>query len=119
MGNTPAPPENTIPPGQTRPTIKKGRKLPLGGKKIDNTGAQIVDFLLEHSIGGHAALLEIKRPGTTLLMKTPYRGSEIYSPSSEVVGSVSQILNYRDTIMTGNISPLDVFVPSCIVLVGN
>lgn len=40
-------------------------KAYLGGKKVDNTGGKIVDFLdflLEHSIGGNAALLEIKRP---------------------------------------------------------
>jgi hypothetical protein len=78
-----------------------------------------VDFLLEHSIGGNAALLEIKRPATKLLMGTAYRGSDIYAPSTELIGSVSQILNYRDTIMTGNVSPLDVFMPSCMVLVGH
>jgi hypothetical protein len=53
------------------------------------------------------------------LTRTAYRGNEIYAPSNELAGSVSQILNYRDTIMTGNISPLDVFMPSCVVLVGN
>jgi hypothetical protein len=94
-------------------------KAYLGGKKVDNTGGKIVDFLLEHSIGGNAALLEIKRPATKLLMGTAYRGSDIYAPSTELIGSVSQILNYRDTIMTGNVSPLDVFMPSCMVLVGN
>ena len=91
----------------------------LGGKKVDNTGGKIVDFLLEHSIGGNAALLEIKRPATKLLKETAYRGSDIYAPSTDLTGSVSQILNYRDTIMTGDISPLDVFMPSCMVLVGN
>jgi hypothetical protein len=29
------------------------------------------------------------------------------------------VANDSDTIMTGNISPLDVFMPSCMVLVGN
>lgn len=101
------------------PVVVHTGKAYLGGKKVDNTGGQIVDFLLENSIGGNAALLEIKRPETKLLTKSPYRGDEIYSPSSELVGSVSQILNYRATIMTGNISPLDVFMPSCVVLVGN
>jgi hypothetical protein len=94
-------------------------KAYLGGKKIDNTGGKIVDFLLEHSIGGSAALLEIKRPATKLLMGTAYRGNDIYAPSTELIGSVSQILNYRDTIMTGNVRPLDVFMPSCMVLMGN
>lgn len=101
------------------PVVVHMGKAYLGGKKVDNTGGQIVDFLLENSIGGNAALLEIKRPGTTLLTRTAYRGNEIYAPSNELAGSVSQILNYRDTIMTGNISPLDVFMPSCVVLVGN
>jgi hypothetical protein len=91
----------------------------LGGKKVDNTGGKIVDFLLEHSIGGNAALLEIKRPATKLLKETAYRGSDIFAPSTDLTGSVSQILNYRDTLMTGNISPLHVFMPSCMVLIGN
>jgi hypothetical protein len=95
-------------------------KAYLGGKRIDNTGGKVVDFLLEHSIGRNAALLEIKRPATELLMMTPYRGDDIYAPSRELVGSVSQILSYRDTIMTGDASSsLDIFVPSCVVLIGN
>lgn len=101
------------------PVVVHTGKAYLGGKKVDNTGGQIVDFLLENSIGGNAALLEIKRPGTQLLMRTAYRGDEIYAPSSELTGSVSQILNYRDTIMTEKISPIDVFMPSCVVLIGN
>ncbi|ASW84754.1 Shedu immune nuclease family protein [Mycobacterium intracellulare] len=108
---------NLIFPG---PVAVHTGKAYLGGKKIDNTGGQVVDFLLEHSIGGNAALLEIKRPGTALLMKTAYRGDEIYAASSELTGAVSQILNYRDTIMTGrSTSPIEVFVPSCVVLAGN
>jgi hypothetical protein len=93
----------------------------LGGKKVDNTGGKVVDFLLAHSIGGNAALLEIKRPTTQLLARTAYR-SDIYAPSPELSGSVSQILNYRDTLMTEytrNVSPLQVFMPSCMVLIGN
>lgn len=107
---------NLIFPG---PVAVHQGKAYLGGKKVDNTGGQIVDFLLEHSISGNAALLEIKRPGTNLLTRTAYRGSEIYSPSNELVGSVSQILNYRDTLLTQNNSKLDVVIPSCVVLVGD
>lgn len=108
---------NLVFPGPV--AVHQGRAY-LGGKRIDNTGGKVVDFLLEHSIGGNAALLEIKRPATDLLMKTPYRGDDIYVPSRELVGAVSQILNYRDTVMTGGvITPLHVFMPSCVVLVGN
>jgi Shedu protein SduA, C-terminal len=101
------------------PVAVHAGKAFLGGKKVDNTGGKIVDFLLEHSIGGNAALLEIKRPATKLLKETAYRGSDIYAPSTDLAGSVSQILNYRDTLMTGNISPLHVVMPSCMVLIGN
>ncbi|ORA75047.1 hypothetical protein BST25_06020 [Mycobacterium heidelbergense] len=96
-------------------------KAYLGGKTVDNTGGKIVDFLLENSIGGDAALLEIKRPASKLLAATPYR-NDIYAPTSELVGSVSQILNYRDTVVAekSHLSlPLEVFVPSCVVLIGN
>jgi hypothetical protein len=94
-------------------------KAYVGGKRVDNTRGKIVDFLLEHSISGNAALLEIKRPATNLLTRTPYRGHDIYAPSSDLVGAVSQILTYRDTIVTENPSTLNVFVPSCVVLIGN
>jgi hypothetical protein len=96
-------------------------KAYLGGKSFDNTGGKVVDFLLENSVGGDAALLEIKRPASKLLMATAYR-DDIYAPSSELVGSVSQILNYRDTIVAEkrNLNlPLEVFIPSCVVLIGN
>lgn len=39
------------------PVAVHAGKAFLGGKKVDNTGGKIVDFLLEHSIGGNAALL--------------------------------------------------------------
>lgn len=78
-----------------------------------------MDFLLEHSIGGNAALLEIKRPAAKLLTKNPYRGNDTFAPSSELVAAVSQILIYRDTIVAENTSTLNVFVPSCVVLIGN
>ena len=101
------------------PVAVHAGKAFLGGKKVDNTGGKIVDFLLEHSIGGNAALLEIKRPATKLLKEAAYRGSDIYAPSTDLAGSLSQILNYRDTIMTGHISELHVFMPACMVLIGN
>jgi hypothetical protein len=107
---------NLISPG---PVAVHTGKAFLGGKKVDNTGGKIVDFLLEHAIGGNAALLEIKRPATKLLKETAYRGSDIYAPSTDLTGSVSQILNYRDTLMTGDIGQLHVFMPSCMVLIGN
>ncbi|SIC78137.1 Uncharacterised protein [Mycobacteroides abscessus subsp. abscessus] len=115
---------NLIFPGPV--AIRKGEAY-LGGKKIDNTGGRLVDFLVEHSIGGNAALLELKRPVTPLVTKRPYRGSDIYAASSDLAGAVSQILHYRDSIMSGNKNMVDtgeggslhVFVPTCVVLIGN
>lgn len=108
---------NLIAPGPVQ--VHTGKAF-LGGKKVDNTGGKIVDFLLANSIGGNAALLEIKRPATKLLRETPYR-DDIYAPSTELAGSVAQILNYRDTLMTGDVRDLnlDAFMPSCMVLIGN
>jgi hypothetical protein len=108
---------NLIAPG---PVVVHTGKAFLGGKKVDNTGGKIVDFLLANSIGGNAALLEIKRPATKLLRETPYR-DDIYAPSTELAGSVAQVLNYRDTLMTEKPRDLNLnaFMPSCMVLIGN
>ena len=108
---------NLIFPGPVK--VHTGKAF-LGGKKVDNTGGKLVDFLLENSIGGNAALLEIKRPATKLLRETPYR-DDIYAPSTELAGSVAQILNYRDTLTTDKPRDLnlDAFMPSCMVLIGN
>jgi len=108
---------NLIFPGPVK--VHTGKAF-LGGKKVDNTGGKLVDFLLENSIGGNAALLEIKRPATKLLRETPYR-DDIYAPSMELAGSVAQILNYRDTLTTDKPRDLnlDAFMPSCMVLIGN
>jgi hypothetical protein len=61
------------------------------GSTLTGAGAQIGDFLFsEH--GQALAIVEIKTPETTLLQKTAYRGQEVFGPSSELSGAVTQVL---------------------------
>lgn len=98
--------------------VRKGQAY-IGGKRLDRTGGNEVDFLLEHSIGGNAGLLEIKRRNTPLL-GSPTRGY-IYSPSAELSGAVMQILNYRDSLVRkfDLDAPVKTFSPRCTVLIGD
>jgi hypothetical protein len=95
-------------------------KCYVGGKAITNQGGNVLDFLAQH--GGDAGLIEIKTPVTKLL-GTEYRG--IYPPSHELVGAVTQALNYRLSLLHELYglqihSPgLRVHFPSIFVLVGD
>ncbi|WP_208649038.1 hypothetical protein, partial [Mycobacterium innocens] len=40
LGNTPALPKNTTPPGQIRPSINEGRKLPLAVSQLPEPGTR-------------------------------------------------------------------------------
>lgn len=63
-----------------------------GGTGYDNSGAQKGDFLTHtEAEKKYTVLIEIKRPDTPLLSNQPYRGNQIYSPSSETSGGVAQI----------------------------
>jgi hypothetical protein len=61
------------------------------GTSIDGSGAQIGDFLLRHT-GRGLAIVEIKKPGTELLSGMPYRNTQVFAPSRELSGAVTQTL---------------------------
>jgi len=104
-------------------SIVKGKAY-VGGKSVFNTGGNVVDFLMRNSLTQSAALIEIKTPSTDLLGSL-YR-SDIYNVSSELSGSIMQILNYRNSLQEefanltkGQGDLFDTFNPQCAVIIGN
>lgn len=96
-------------------------KCYVGGKAIDNSGGNILDFLAQHS--GDVALIEIKPP-TTPLIGGSYR-SNVALPSRELVGAIAQVLTYRSSLLAdlhalrGQSLRLRVHSPSAYVVIGD
>ena len=66
----------------------------MGGRTLSGSGDTIADFLVKNRLSNNAALFEIKKPGTQLLRKTPYR-EELYAASSDLAGAISQMLDQK------------------------
>lgn len=64
---------------------------------VDGSGAQIGDFLLKLS-GRGLAIVEIKKPGTELLSSTAYRNKQVFAPSRELGGAVTQTLVQQNAL---------------------
>lgn len=97
-------------------------KAYVGGKSIQNTGANLVDFLLKNDLTHNAALLEIKTPLTRLL-GSEYRAG-LHNASSDLTGSVLQVLDYRSSFVTnwqvlaasGEPPPTPIDPPSVVII---
>lgn len=61
------------------------------GSSLDGSGAQVGDFLFAER-GQSLAIVEIKKPATTIMLGTPYRNGEVYGPSGELSGALTQVL---------------------------
>lgn len=61
------------------------------GSTLTGSGAQIGDFLFKEH-GQALAIVEIKTPETILMRAKAYRGEEVFGPSSELSGAVTQVL---------------------------
>jgi hypothetical protein len=102
------------------PVIILQDKAYVGGTGLDQSGGNLVDFLLTNDLTENTALVEIKTPETRLLGRK-YRGGA-YSPSSELVGAVAQISNYKHSLIRNSTQPeIDVhaFNPPCLVVAGS
>ncbi len=103
--------------------IVKGKAY-VGGKSIDNTGANLLDFLLKNELTDNSVLLEIKTPKTKLIGSS-YRDN-IFNISQELCGAVIQLSNYKNsllksyfTLIPNSENYFESFNPKCIVLAGN
>jgi len=101
-----------------------GNKCYVGGKSINNSGGNLVDFIYASKLTGNIVLVEIKTPKTKLLGRK-YR-SNAYSISEELSGSFIQVLNYKDQLMKEyyKLSECDggnafsAFNPKCVIVIG-
>jgi hypothetical protein len=107
------------------PVILFRGKAYVGGKGLENTGGNIVDFLAANHLTRNALLIEIKTPLTPLL-GGKYRGGGIYSASDDFSGAISQVLNYRhslqrefDSLGRDSRDRVGAFSPQCMVVMGN
>lgn len=106
------------------PVVVMEDKAYVGGKRIDNKGGRLADFLLMNKLTRNTALIEIKTPCTGLL-GGEYR-DDVFPPSHDLVGATTQVLSYRDSLSKdfyglahesgGN---FEVWQPPCIVLAGH
>lgn len=74
-----------------RPVELTNTQFHAKGSTLTGAGAQIGDFLFKE-YGQALAIVEIKTPETALLQGTAYRGQDVFGPSSELSGSVTQVL---------------------------
>jgi len=95
----------------------------VGGKKMDNTGGKIADFLVGNMLTQNVALIEIKTPATRLL-GSEYRAG--FSIAPELSGAITQALSQRDTLMKEfyilqrkSEVPFEAFDPQCFVIAGS
>lgn len=96
-------------------------KAYVGGKEYDNTHGTLVDFLARVPTSRSAVLIEIKTP-TTLLLGGEYR-QDIFPASGEIVGAISQVIHYRESLMDDAkvrlTADLSVSEPRCLIIAGS
>ena len=105
------------------PVVMVRGKAYVGGKTVDDTGGQVVDYLLSHQLTNNAALLELKSP-TTRLLGGRYRQG-VYPPSRDLSGAVAQVAAQRDSLLrssellASDPHRLSAFNSHCIVVIGH
>jgi hypothetical protein len=106
------------------PVIVLKEKAYVGGKCIENTGGNLVDYLMAYEFTRNALLVEIKTP-MTLLLGSMYRG-DIHNVSMELSGAVQQSSNYKHQLVQNFHSlsqssgqQFDAFNPPSLVIVGD
>lgn len=83
------------------------------------------DYLIKNGVTNNLALIEIKKPSSTLLNKTAYRGS-FYCASTELTGSVTQVLdqcyqlqqNIASIKNNNRIYDIEPYIVHCILIIG-
>ncbi|HAS6833486.1 TPA: DUF4263 domain-containing protein [Vibrio parahaemolyticus] len=108
------------------PTYKLKGSAYTGGKSVDNTGGNLVDFFFKSAQTENPVLIEIKTPQTKIIGEA-YR--QTFSMSSEVSGAIGQILNYSNELTKNamtmlyqsrdNVEKIHVFKPVLYVILGD
>ena len=69
----------------------------MGGKRIDNRGSSIADFVYKKGID-NVCIIEIKTPSTKIVEKNKYRDN-VYVLSQELISSIVQVKEQKDSFM--------------------
>lgn len=95
----------------------------LGGKSLSNKHSNLIDFVYQNELSSNILLIEIKTPSAKLIGKK-YRNT--HQLSSELSGSVNQILNYRQSVLNEFYSlyynsekKFEVINPKSLLLIGS
>ena len=111
------------------PVVMIGEKAHVGGKNVNNKGGKQTDFLLKSAKTDHLLLVEIKTPVTELLDNSAYR-QNVFAPSKELGGSVTQVGSYKlklskefDSLRTETEDSIGEKIrlvePRCLVIIGD
>lgn len=105
------------------PTIMLDDEAYVGGKTIQNKKGNVIDFIFKNQLSDNLALIEIKTPQAKLIGKS-YRNT--FTLSSELTGSINQLLNYKDSfqknyysINNNSDTQFDLISPSSYLIIGN
>ncbi|MBO6948489.1 MAG: DUF4263 domain-containing protein [Rhodospirillales bacterium] len=106
------------------PTVLFQEQAYMGGKSVHGIGGKFADFLYKNEITDNVAIAEIKTHKSKLLEKSPYRGDDVFAPSKELSGAISQVLNQKDNLQKKYIAISDendfkAFDPECLLVVGS
>lgn len=66
----------------------------MAEKKLDGTSEKIADFLVKNSISNNVAIIEIKKPSTTIIKSRKYREG-VFIVDSEITGGITQVLDQK------------------------
>jgi hypothetical protein len=105
------------------PAVVVAERVYVGGKRLDNTGGHMADFLMSNKFSGSIVILELKTSLTKLLTVTTYREG-VYGPSRETSGAVSQVLTYRRSLLDewhtllASSPAVNAIHPKCLVVAG-
>jgi hypothetical protein len=96
-------------------------KAYVGGKQYDNRHGNLADFLARVPTSRNAVIIEIKTPHTALL-GAKYR-EDIYPLSGELVGAVSQVIHYRNSLLEDQrvrqSADISASEPRCLIIAGS
>ena len=74
------------------PAVHVASGASVGGTKLDGSGNKIADYLMKNLLTSNVALVEIKRPSTKIMRRTPYRNG-VYGVEPELVEAITQVLD--------------------------
>ncbi|MBC2644943.1 DUF4263 domain-containing protein [Rhodococcus wratislaviensis] len=106
------------------PMVSFQSSASVGGVGFAGSGGKVADYLLKNPLTNNVALVEIKKPSTSLLNTKEYRGG-VFGPSKDLGGAVTQVMDQAYQLMTSfaglklaSRADLEAYAVSCFVVIG-